>query len=97
MCIVNIRFPMRFFGLISTFTVLLGFSISPSFAACYVNVAAGDLEDYLNGGMSKNEALGIIKSQGSMEDSKACLTKLKGYIKRVKTAYPASYSALWNE
>ena len=97
MCIVCIRFPMRFIGLISTFTVLMGFSISPSLAACYVNVVAGDLEDYLNGGMSKNEALGIIKSQGSMEDSKACLTKLKGYIKRVKTAYPASYSALWNE
>ena len=97
MCIVNIRFLMRFFGLISALTVLLGFSTSPSLAACYVNVAAGDLEDYLNGGMSKNEALEIIKSQGSMEDSKACLTKLKGYIKRVKTAYPASYSALWNE
>ena len=62
MCIVNIRFLMRFFGLISTFTVLLGFSISPSLAACYVNVAAGDLEDYLNGGMSKNEALEIIQS-----------------------------------
>ena len=88
---------MRFFGLITAFAVLLGFSISPTFAACYVNVAAGDLEDYLNGGMSKNEALDIIKSQGSMENSKACLTKLKGYIKRVKTAYPASYNALWNE
>jgi len=88
---------MRFFGLITAFAVSLGFSISPTFAACYVNVAAGDLEDYLNGGMSKNEALDIIKSQGSMENSKACLTKLKGYIKRVKTAYPASYNALWNE
>ena len=88
---------MRFFGLITALAVLLGFSISPTFAACYVNVAAGDLEDYLNGGMSKNEALDIIKSQGSMENSKACLTKLKGYIKRVKTAYPASYNALWNE
>ena len=88
---------MRFFGLITALAVSLGFSISPTFAACYVNVAAGDLEDYLNGGMSKNEALDIIKSQGSMENSKACLTKLKGYIKRVKTAYPASYNALWNE
>ena len=88
---------MRFFGLITAFAVSLGVSISPTFAACYVNVAAGDLEDYLNGGMSKNEALDIIKSQGSMENSKACLTKLKGYIKRVKTAYPASYNALWNE
>ena len=88
---------MRFFGLITAFAVSLGFSISPTIAACYVNVAAGDLEDYLNGGMSKNEALDIIKSQGSMENSKACLTKLKGYIKRVKTAYPASYNALWNE
>ena len=88
---------MRFFGLITAFAVSLGFSLSPTFAACYVNVAAGDLEDYLNGGMSKNEALDIIKSQGSMENSKACLTKLKGYIKRVKTAYPASYNALWNE
>ena len=97
MYVVNIILPMRFFGLITSYVILLGISVTPSLAACYVNVAAGDLEDYLSGGMSKNEALGIIKSQGSMEDSKACLTKLKGYIKRVKTAYPASYNALWDE
>jgi len=67
----------------------------PAYAGCDAWRAGIDLEDYLAGGMTLNEAFSALKEDGYYDGTKKCFTKIKGKVYRYRIMRPFAYRALY--
>ena len=79
------------------FALVLAMPSVVSARGCYVSYMLDDLEMYLAGGMTEQEAISAITESENFDGTRKCFIKLKGFSKQVKTVRPYSYRALWGE
>ena len=66
-----------------------------SAGGCYANIASADLETYLAGGMTGEEAFIALQEDGNYDDSRKCFIKIRGLIKQFDIIRPYAYKLLF--
>jgi len=64
-------------------------------SGCYPSLAISDMEAYLAGGASLNEAWNYVTSENNVQKNKVCWLKFSGYSKRLPLTYPYTHRAIW--
>ncbi len=67
----------------------------PAYAGCFSNLAGIDLEDYLAGGMTLDEAFAALKEDEYHDGTKKCFIKIRGDVYVNKLTRPVAYRALY--
>ena len=62
---------------------------------CYTSTAVDEMNNLIAGGATLNQAWGYVKSEGVVDGSDMCWTKVKGYTRRYRAIKPYLYKAIW--
>ena len=86
---------MKPLALIASSALLIGVSATPSFAECYPDPYARQIDLYVAGGMTIQEAFKIEIEENRSINTRKCLITIKGEIRKYPASYPYAHRALY--
>ena len=74
----------------------IAFTPAAMAGSCYSAFATDEMNTLIAGGATLNQAWSYAKSEGLVDGSDMCWTKIKGYNRRYGSVQPYLYRAIWS-